>query len=184
MRGQTPWAAPPHAASHQPGHQIIPIVVEKKNKRMRAVAAFAAVGVAVGAYGVYATTLTIGGTAGTNLQAGSAAVDPDTRCDTDGMTVTENWSDSTLDGANGYTASTRQSWTISGISANCEGQSLSLAVLSAYGDGEDANRYVQVGTATADGAATNQTIDVPIDWNDERGDEGDTLGYSIRVGTV
>ena len=144
-------------------------------------AGIAAVGLAAGAYGVYATTLTIDGSAGTQLQAGFDAVDPATQCQVGALTVTENWDDNqTLDATTGYPVTQREGWTISGINAaGCALRTITLAVLSEYGDGSGANKYTEVGSTPGD--AASKDIAIPEGYNTNRGDEGDTKGYSIKI---
>ena len=162
-------------------------------------AGIAALGLAAGAYGVYATTLTVSGSAGTNLQAGtSSAITPEAACDSDGMSVSESWADITLNGTTGYTTTTRQEWTVSGIADACIGDSLALAVKSVAGNGTAANTFVPIPVATVsdNGDANNNTVtlsvpegynngvyagNTPSDASVNRSAVTDTVGYSIKI---
>lgn len=146
-------------------------------------AGIAALGLAAGAYGVYATTLTVNGSAGTDLQAGSTTVDPTASCQTSAMTVTENFSDSEFTTGEGYSAPERTGWTISGILSGCNNQTISLAVNSDAAAAGEATAFVQVGSATFSSADSNteMTFAVPDGYAAAATAEEDTQGYSIRI---
>lgn len=141
-------------------------------------AGIAALGLAAGAYGVYATTLTVNGTAGTDLQAGSTEVDPTSSCQTGAMTVTENFSASVFTAGAGYSEPERTGWTVSGIMTGCNGQTIALAVNSTAGNG-----FVEVGSDAYDSSTdgTSLTFAVPDPYGADATDEDDTLGYSIKI---
>lgn len=146
-------------------------------------AGIAALGVAAGAYGVYATTLSVTGAAGTDLQAGSASVTPTTSCQTSAMTVTENFSASVLSGSSGYSAPQRTGWTITGIMSGCNDQVIALAVNSDAAAEGTATAFVEVGTATFSNANgnTSMTFAVPGNYAAAATAEEDTKGYSIKI---
>lgn len=158
---------------------------ERKSSRApkKLFAGIAALGVAAGAYGVYATTLDVDGSAGTELQAGTTSVTPDTSCQTSEMTVTENFSASVFTEGAGYSAPERTGWTISGIMAGCNGQTIALAVNSDAAAADAATAFVEVGSgafSSADGN-TVMTFAVPDPYAADATDETDTKGYSIKI---
>ena len=164
-------------------------------------AGIAAVGLAAGAYGVYATTLTVTGSAGTNFQAGTTtSINVTGACDPNGMQVNETWSTVTLNDGTGYTATSRESWTISGIADACNGRTLTLAVKSTAGNGSSTSQFVPISTSanvsTAQGSvdARSVTIAVPAGYNNgtytggvpsgeniDRSAVTDTQAYSIKI---
>lgn len=148
-------------------------------------AGIAALGLAAGAYGVYATTLSVGGSAGTSLQAGSAPVTPTARCQTTQMTVTENFTNPEFNSTDGYPVAQRTGWTISGIAAGCNARTISLAVKSDAAAEGEATAFVNIGSqgydhSTADGSLT---FSVPTDpsYPASATAADDTKGYSIKI---
>ena len=116
----------------------------------------------------------------------------------DGMSVSESWADITLNGTTGYTTTTRQEWTVSGIADACIGDSLALAVKSVAGNGTAANTFVPIPVATVsdNGDANNNTVtlsvpegynngvyagNTPSDASVNRSAVTDTVGYSIKI---
>lgn len=108
---------------------------KKSNSKRYLIAGIGAVSAAalVGA-GVFATSLAVNGSAGTSLQAGTDSdVTVTPSCDTNGMTVVENFSESELNTTSGYPAPDRISYTVSGINSgegtgDCDGLDLSIAI--------------------------------------------------------
>lgn len=146
-------------------------------------AGIAALGVAAGAYGVYATTLSVNGSAGTQLQAGTTSVDPATSCQTSAMTVTETFSASDFTETSGYSAPTRTGWRITGIMAGCNGKTISLAVNSDAAAAGEATAFVQVGSSAFSSANENSSMSfsVPGNYAASSTAEEDTKGYSIKI---
>lgn len=148
-------------------------------------AGIAALGLAAGAYGVYATTLSVTGNAGTQLQAGSAAATVTASCDSNGMTVTENWNEAVWSDSTGWSAPTRAGWTVTGIASGCSGKTITLAVNSkAAKVGEEASRFVALTGQVFSSADSNTSLvfTVPVGYAESSGTATtDTVGYSIKV---
>ena len=138
------------------------------SNRRKVIAGLAAVGIGLAGYGVYATSLTVAGAAGTSLQAGtSASVTLTAGCDTDGVSVTENFNGGTLNTSDGYVGASRTGFTISGINAACKDKVLSLAIKAEGGDYASAGDSVALtdsGTATVANTGTSKVV-----------------GYSVKI---
>lgn len=155
-------------------------------------AGIAALGLAAGAYGVYATTLTVNGVAGTALQAGSADAVVTSSCQTAAMTVTENFTDPEFSATTGYPVAERTGWTISGIQTACAGHTIALAVESDAaaadtGEGESLVKnfaFVEVGSLAYNGATLTFLVPDKAPYStvaDIETAASDTQGYSIKI---
>lgn len=141
---------------------------KQSTNRRKIVAGLAALGIGMAGYGVYATTLTVAGSAGTKMQAGnSAPVTPTAACDANGVTVTENFSTPALNATNGYSDPARTGFTITDISDTCSGLKLYLAIKTT-GD----YTAVNVEGDVLDGSGTVTVADTG---------SGSITGYSVKI---
>ena len=164
-------------------------------------AGIAALGVAAGAYGVYATTLSVNGAAGTNLQAGtSAAIDPTNSCITSGgLEVSEKYVGGALDSDDGYTAVTRPDFVVklNGTATDSPAcNALVVRVAVKIGDtGVGENVFSQltetttlgaIRTAASAGVELDSAVAGVTNWGMDDADNPTkpiaAVGYSIRIG--
>lgn len=134
----------------------------------RAVAVATAVLFGLSGYGVYATTLSVSGSAGTAVQAGSD-LDVTMRegCQATSVEVVENYLAGDLDPVTGFPDPARTGFTVSGVQAGCAGKYLTLA---AKLDGA----YQSVGTWQVNSTSHEFTSSLT----------GTTTAYSIRITTA